>query len=410
MRELLKKIAGEGVKEKYRKLRSVLIKVLMRLFGLLPVSRDTVVFTNVWGYADNPKYVAEALATAASKSGRRLKIYFISNKSGFKGVPKTITPVKNNSVAAIYRLSTARVWVDCNHKEPYIRKRRGQIYIQCWHGPIALKKLDFDCKEAFSEEYLSNVQRDSEMTDLFLTNGEFSEKMYRNAFKYKGEFARTGSPRMDALLEPSKKRIAKTKKRLGISPDTPLAVYAPTYREADRSSACSEGKVADESRSDSLLNFAELKKAVDKGFAGDYALAVRLHPLVLENSGLVFEKLPGRIINGNRIPDMYALLEAADVLITDYSNTLFEFGYVNKPVYLFAPDICAYEWDRGFYMDYEKIPASKAYSEDELLKKLEGRDDRKYGGEMKEYLEKLGAHEKIGASDRAATKILSYFS
>lgn len=424
MREFLKKIAGENLRKKYRELRSAVVSCLMKLFGILPVNHRRVAVTNVWGYGDNSKYVAEALLKASGCTKKNLKIYFISGKDGLKYVKKGIYPVKNNSIEALYILATAAVWVDCNHKEPYIRKRRGQYYVQCWHGPVALKKLDYDCREHFtgSESYLGNVLRDSGMTDLFISNGTWSEKMYRSAFKYKGTFARLGTPRMDVLLEPSEKRIARTKRRLGIPEDKPLALFAPTYREADRSlteknnsrmstesrqGTSSLSVVADDTRSDGLLDLALLKKALNAGFKKDFALAVRLHPLVASGMSHEFGGQQG-IIDGNRIPDLYAILEAADVLITDYSNTLFECGYADKPVFLYAPDLCAYEWDRGLYMNYEKLPLSKAFDADSLFENIKNRRDKEYRGRMKQYLADIGATEAPGAADRIASQILAF--
>lgn len=424
MRDFLKKIAGENLRKKYRGLRFAVVSGLMKLFGILPINRRRVAITNVWGYGDNSKYVAEALLKASKCTKKNLKIFFISEKNGLKYVKKGIYPVKNNSIEALFIQATAAVWIDCNHKEPYIKKRRGQYYVQCWHGPVALKKLDYDCRDHFtgSETYLENVLRDSEMTDLYVSNGTWSEKMYRNAFRYKGAFARVGTPRMDVLLEPSEKRIRRTKRRLGIPEDKPLALFAPTYREADRSllarpagrmstesrqGTSSLSVVADDTRSDGLLDFTLLKKALNTGFKKDFALAVRMHPLVASGMNHEFDGKQG-IIDGNRIPDLYAILEAADVLITDYSNTLFECGYVGKPVFLYAPDLCAYEWDRGFYMNYEKLPLPMAFDENGLFENIKKRRDKEYSGRMKQYLAEMGATETPGAADRVASQILAF--
>ncbi len=65
------------------------------------------------------------------------------------------------------------------------------------------------------------------------------------------------------------------------------------------------------------------------------------------------------------------IFAAADVLITDYSSTMFDFMLYKKPVVLFAPDLEEYEKERGFYLDYQKIPYQLVKTEKELKYSLE---------------------------------------
>ena len=89
---------------------------------------------------------------------------------------------------------TAKVWVDSNRKEGYIRKRKGQFYIQTWHGGVPLKKIEGDCEEYLGEVYIQRAKWDSAMTDLYLSNGGFCTDMYRRAFWYTGEILECGTP------------------------------------------------------------------------------------------------------------------------------------------------------------------------------------------------------------------------
>ena len=43
---------------------------------------------------------------------------------------------------------------------------------------------------------------------------------------------------------------------------------------------------------------------------------------------------------------------ATDILITDYSASVFEYVLMRKPLVLFAPDLDEYREDPGFYLDY----------------------------------------------------------
>ena len=49
--------------------------------------------------------------------------------------------------------------------------------------------------------------------------------------------------------------------------------------------------------------------------------------------------------------DMNDLLALADVLVTDYSSSVFEFALLRRPIVLVVPDLEAYERDPGLYLD-----------------------------------------------------------
>jgi CDP-glycerol glycerophosphotransferase (TagB/SpsB family) len=50
--------------------------------------------------------------------------------------------------------------------------------------------------------------------------------------------------------------------------------------------------------------------------------------------------------------DMNDLLLATDVLITDYSSSIFEWALLRRPLVLLVPDLADYERDPGLYLDY----------------------------------------------------------
>lgn len=402
MRELIKKIAPSWAKELYRRLRAVCIRFRFKIFSGLPIEKKRVVFCNVWGYGDNPKWIARALRSC----DKSIEIIFITNSLKYMGTVRGVKFVLNNSLRAAYYLSTAHVWVDCNRKEPYIGKKKGQYYIQTWHGSLPLKKLEADCMTELTEAYIENARRDSAMTDLYLSDSEFMNGIYRRAFMYNGEIMMSGSPRLDPLLRPSSDRIVSFKKRLekqqsyiyGVQPDLKratakkLVVYAPTFRMGE-----SDFIPRGFNNPDAILG------ALEKRFGGEFMMITRLHPLVA--AGLSKRKNP-KVADGNLQGDLYAILEAADVLITDYSNTLFEFAYAGKPVFLYAPDSKAYSAKRGMYFDYDELPYPHAASEKELSKSIEDYAEDEYKEKQKQFFDALNLKEDGRASRRVAEKIV----
>ena len=392
MRDLLKKLAPGAAVNGYKKARYALISAEFALFGRLPINKKRVVLCNVWGFGDNTKWIARAL----KKADRSVEVIFITDRAKAEGVPDGIKLVGTNTPAAIRYLATAHIWVDCNRKEPYIRKRKGQIYIQTWHGSLPLKRLEKDYP-ALSGEYLENARRDSNMTDICLSNGEFMNDLYRKAFGYDCEMIITGSARLDPLLRPNARRVAATKRKLGRlaglegNASFKVAVYAPTYRENGE-----------------LTQFPDLervRKSLEKRFGSDFLIVKRVHPLVRAIDGKDAAQLP-QVVDGSCLGDLYELLEASDVLITDYSNTLFEFAMAGKPVFLFAPDRERYEAERGFYFDYKKLPYPQAAYDDELCRIIEEYSGFDSKNEMEGFFGNLGIREDGRASARIAQLIL----
>ena len=379
------------VLEILKNIRYVWIVTLFHIFHLFPIRNRSVVICNIWGFGDNAKYVAEELAKQKDKVNY-LDIYFIANHPDLAYAPKGITVLKTNSIKAIFNLATARVWVDNNRKENYIRKRKGQYYIQTWHGGIALKKIEKDYADKLGPKYATNAKRDSQMTDLYISNSIFCTKMYQNSFWYSGEILECGSPRNDILLNPKSQALSEIRTRLGVSPDAQIAVYAPTYREGDNNTEPYQ------------LDFNALLQALEDKFGGCFIIAVRLHPLVSGQSGFI--KYNNKIINASHYRDIYELMAVSDLLITDYSNIMFEFSFMKKPVFLYASDVEEYEKERGFYFNYKSLPYQKAVTKGELITNIKNFDYNNYLENIESFLKELVIYEKGNASKQVVERII----
>ena len=116
-----------------------------------------------------------------------------------------------------------------------------------------------------------------------------------------------------------------------------MILYAPTFR----------GQRVTEARFPTDLDLALLQARL----GDDHVVLVRSHPLVQEDAR------PGASLGGFAIdvsdhPDVNELLLVSDVLVTDYSSVIFEYALLGRPMLFFAPDLDAYERERGFYTDY----------------------------------------------------------
>ena len=110
IRNDMKKMAPEGAVQKYRTLREDVIEKEFKFFSLFQVEKDKVVFCNVWGYGDNPKWIAESYVrqlrrtTSLSKSAIAEKVIFITSKPPLKEEinedAECITFLKTNSLCS----------------------------------------------------------------------------------------------------------------------------------------------------------------------------------------------------------------------------------------------------------------------------------------------------------------------
>lgn len=405
MRSLIKRLVPERLKKVYRSLRAEIIRKEYAFFRRKPIVNNRVVFTNVWGYADNPKWIAGALHARDESA----EIIFITDLNRAGEIPYYIKAVANNSVMAAYYMSTAHVWVDCNRKEPYVSKRTGQYYIQTWHGSLPLKKIEADCK-AITPEYLKNAKRDSKMADLFLSNSDFCTDIYRHAFMYDGPILVTGSPRLDPLFraDPYRKKAILSRidpeyrhyERSDSRRPRRYVLYAPTFR--------GEGSDFDITES---IRPGEVCRALSERFDADYIFIKRQHPLAISRGcDDRIEDTGTKIIDASGYPDMYELMEAADVLITDYSNTMFEFSYTGKPVFLYAPDYESYDNERGMYFKYTSLPFPVATGVEDLCNKIRTYDSAAYRDLAQEFYRNLGVREDGKARLRAADAIIKVIS
>src|SRR5690606_28368099 len=92
-------------------------------------------------------------------------------------------------------------------------KRKSQYYIQTWHSPLRLKKIEKDIENNLDESYIERAKIDSKMCDLMISGSDFSWNIYRNSFWYDGEILKCGTPRCDIFFTNNTYIIEKVYKR-----------------------------------------------------------------------------------------------------------------------------------------------------------------------------------------------------
>ena len=131
---------------------------------------------------------------------------------------------------------------------------------------------------------------------------------------------------------------------------------------------------------------------------------MRLHPNVSDKADFI--KYSDRIFSGTDYADLYELIPACELVISDYSSVMFDAGLINKRVMLFANDIASYTADRNFYFDIKSLPFPLAESNDELLQCINNFDEKAYFEALNTFNNEIGYCENGTAAKVVAERIL----
>jgi len=360
-----------------------------------PIKRNKIVFCNRRGigYGDSPKYVAEEILR------RNLDVEMVwllrEDFIGNKEFPTQIRTVQYGSFESLMEVLTAKIWF-CNDFGEYFTKfkRQNQVYIQTWHGGVGIKRISFDIAQ--TPEFIENTIRESKLIDYMISNSTFCTHLFRRAFAYNGKILEFGNPRCDQLFD--NKAIDESTKKVRnyyhLDDDVKIVLYAPTFRANRRMDVFN-------------VDYEKLMASLSERFGGKWKVIVRLHPYILDS--LNFMSYTENVLEGTSYDDVYELMSAADIFLTDYSSLMCEFSFMRKPVFLYMPDLDDYLIERGFYFKIDEIPYEIARTNEDLFQKIRDFDKDSYDKRVEMFLNKLGLCEDGEASKRTVdliTKII----
>lgn len=294
------------------------------------------------------------------------------------------------SLRGLYHLSTAKYLLKNQSIGEIIKKKKGQIYIQLFHGNGVLKKQGYDVTEAKERPTVPHAQE----WDYYIANDENDEKTIRTATGYKGKIEILGMASMDTVINNSNNEAKKKEvlERLDIDNGKKNILYAPTFRDYDL---------------DKEVIPVPIKKLSK---LNNYNIIVRLHPLVREKVDKSMFELDN-FINGCNYPDVNDILLVTDILITDYSSVFYEYMPLNLPIIFYPYDYDNYVALRGgFYVDYKnELPGPICYDESELLEVIKNINKIyvQYDNKRKKYTNKYNRLSDGKASERFVDFLLN---
>ena len=354
-----------------KKVGSIFIKyICMYLSMIVPKNKKMMIFGAWMGrkYDDNPKYLFEYVV----RNRQDIKaIWITEDKEIFFRLKEEGLPVcLSNTIKAKYLalrakyVCTATGRIDIGSKN--VKYLGNSYYINLWHG-IPLKKIMYD------DEYsiVNNNTFHNKIRDLLdkipfrhyyvVSTSKKIGEIYKSAFKVsEDQVLQLGQPRNDCFFLNYENQY--TKRFQGKK----IILYMPTHRN--------EGKV--HIKLDDIFNLEQLNTICKSSEA---VFLVKKHFYhggekdITVGYDAIFDIT-------NEITESQTLLDAADILITDYSSCYIDYLLLNRPIIFYNYDIENYKKnDRQMYFEYELVTPGKKcvnYSQlaTELINLMNGED------------------------------------
>lgn len=342
-------------------------------------------------YGCNPRYLTEYVL----QNYPDMELWWVFRRGvDTTAVDPRVKIVRFRSWQYYKLLATAEFLVTNARTNPhriYWHKRKDQKYLMLWHAGVALKRVERDAEAQLSFSYIRRAKSDSKVCDLMISGSRMHTELIYSSFWYDGEVLECGIPRNDIFFNKGQHTVFRERvtKMYGIDTESRIVLYAPTFRR-------------DGSIEPYRINWAKVIPALQKKFGGDkVSVIVRLHPNLMgkvDTSSLVAYD---GVVDGTMYHDMQELLCVADMLITDYSSSMFDFSLQGKPCLLYAPDMALY--DRGYYFNLKELPYPYSENEIELISNIENFDAVAYAHDLDEFLaQRVGVKERGDAAKSLA--------
>ncbi len=387
---------------------------------------NKIVLSAVDGRYDcNPKYIAQEIINR--KLSYELVWLVKNDKEIVNGnFPSELTVLKKGTYEAYQAMATARIWIENELKylKPYaLLKKKGQVYIQTWHGSLGFKRIgkaNQHNQSGKKKRYIKKVARKCDkVTDICISNSVFETDVFREAYWTNTPILQYGHARNDILFLADAEQYRKLKETILVNlkvmksmPDnfdelteyekniilrernealnTKYILYAPTYR-------------IDGSLEYFNVDFERLVNSLALRFGGKWKVLMRFH-LHNRKAGKNIAESP-YLINATAYPDMQELLCIADAGLSDYSSWLCDYALTTKPAFIYAVDFDVYGHDRGFYYPLETTPFPISRNNDELNESIIHFDMQQYESKRKTFLEDKGCMEDGYAAKRIVDKL-----
>lgn len=365
----------------------------LHIFYILPVKENQIYFRAFHGkrYGCSPKYL---FIYILEKHGDSYK--YIWELDDSRAIPGAEC-VKRLTLKSFICMMTSRYIITNNDFIWWIPLRKNQVMLETWHGGGAYKMVGL--YEKWSKIMLLDQKWNARKITYYISSSrKFTEVQAPSKWVPEYKFINTGMPRNEVFFYPE--RVAYLRQKvfdffgLSLESDIKIVLYAPTYRGL---TGYKEGGQDIKITPD----YKRLLESLGQKFSGKWVLFFRSHYF---DSSLT-EQLPDSVVDATQYEDMQELLCAADVLVTDFSSSMWDFGLIKRPCFLFAPDLKQFIADRGFYTDPFTWPFPMAQNDDELSANILSFDQAAYEKALDKHYADFGSYENKDACAKVCEAI-----
>ena len=190
-----------------RKIRFIRNRMRSLFYSFLRINENLIIFESYMGrqYSDSPKALYLELL-----DNTRFKFVWAFKNPDIHKVGKNTIKVKYGSKEYYKYYARAKYWITNSRLNEAIVKRKGQVYIQCWHG-TPLKRLGYDIKKTNNamntlDDIKKKYSDDSKRYNYMISPSKYCSSIFKSAFNLKDNviIKETGYPRNDSLFKYSK--------------------------------------------------------------------------------------------------------------------------------------------------------------------------------------------------------------
>lgn len=370
------------------------LTLLMKIYYIFPIQKRQWVFISYCGtkYNDNPKYLSQYI----QRNCPDISQIWVFNKDviDFIDLPESIKKVRNKSLHYYYTILTSQVIIINDGIESFISIRKEQLLINTWHGGGVYKTVSMTSPGA--NEYVKwlNTVPGRNISAYVLSSEYFKKTVVQDSFLFYGDTIKCGMPRNEVLFQNHPEFISNVERYIGakIAPQAKVVLYAPTYRGVSENGKLYFGSEP--------LNIELIKQALEKKYDAPVVFLFRAHHAIKDSF------LSGEYYDVSQYPDMQELIYISDILISDYSSCMWDFGLMEKPIIIYVPDLDKYDDDRGFFMNPYEWPYVMIKSNGEIIDKINEFDESQIIHGIRDLNNKLGSYENSEACKKCFDWIL----
>lgn len=345
------------------------------LAPFVPIKKGRIVFDSYLGsqYSCNPKALYEYLLNKDADSFEFIWAFSEPEKYDFLSKNKNTKICKYRSLKHKFYSFSAQMIVFNFHRTNEMPSRNGQIRLQTWHGGGCYKKTGKGIGyNSAIHNWVLERQSKYDITHYVSSSQFFTDEVIHFQYGFYGNVLNIGMPRNDILFSSNEEVRSYVRSELNIPNGTFAVLYAPTYRDNGAPLA--------------PLDIAELSDSIKKRFGRDTVVLIRAHRF---SRNYDFENA----VDVSDYPDMQELLIACDMLISDYSSSIWDFSFTEKPCLLYTPDLENYEKIRGFDRDIHSWGFPVCKDNEELQNSILSFDENQFKCSMNKHHKDLGSFE-----------------